>query len=85
MLALQGCLLAADLTPLLPDIAVPTLILGASRDDITPPEIQRLMAERIPNAQLELIHGVGHNMKVEIPDALAARTLEFVRSVDSGA
>ena len=85
VLALQGCLLAADLSPLLPDIAVPTLILGASHDDITPPEIQRLMAERMPNAQMELFDGVGHNMKVEIPDKLAARTLEFVRSIDGGA
>ena len=61
------------------------MILGASHDDITPREIQRLMAERMPNAQLELFDGVGHNMKVEIPDTLAVRTLEFVRSVDGGA
>ena len=69
VLALQGCLLAADLTPLLPDISTPTLILAASHDDITPVEIQRLMVEQMPNASLELYDGVGHNMKVEIPDA----------------
>ena len=84
VLALQGCLLAADLTPLLPDIAVPTLILGASHDDITPVEIQHLMAEQMPNARLELFDGVGHNMKVEIPDALADRTLRFVQDVEAG-
>lgn len=84
VLALQGCLLAADLTPLLPDIAAPTLILGASHDDITPVEIQRLMAERMPNALLELVDGVGHNMKVEIPDALAERTLRFIQEVEAG-
>ena len=83
VIALQGCLLAADLTPLLPDIAVPTLILGASHDDITPPEIQHLMAAQMPDARLELIDGVGHNMKVEIPDALADRTLRFVNDVDA--
>ena len=82
VLALQGCLLAADLTPLLPNIPVPTLILGASQDDITPVEIQRLMADQMPNARLELLDGVGHNMKVEIPDTLANRTLEFVRDVE---
>jgi pimeloyl-ACP methyl ester carboxylesterase len=82
VLALQGCLLAADLTSLLPDIPVPTLILAASQDDITPVEIQRLMAERMPNAQLELFDGVGHNMKVEIPDTLANRTRQFVRDVE---
>ena len=83
VLALQGCLLAADLTPLLPDIAVPTLILGAAHDDITPVEIQHLMAEQMPNARLELFDGVGHNMKVEIPDALADRTLRFVQDIEA--
>ena len=42
------------------------------------------MVEQMPNAQLELFDGVGHNMKVEIPDALAARTLRFVRDVEAG-
>ena len=83
VIALQGCLLAADLTPLLPDITVPTLILGASHDDITPVEIQHLMAKQMPEARLELIDGVGHNMKVEIPDALADRTLQIVNDVDA--
>lgn len=82
VLALQGCLLAADLTPLLPDIPAPTLILAASHDDITPVEIQHLMVDQMPNARLELFDGVGHNMKVEIPDRLASRTLEFIRSID---
>ena len=83
VMALQGCLLAQDLTPLLPDIAVPTLILAAVQDDITPLNVQEMMAQRMPNAVLEVYEGVGHNMKVEIPDTLAARTLEFVESVDA--
>ena len=78
VLALQACLLSEDLIPLLPAINVPTLILAASQDPITPLDIQRLMAERMPNATLEVFEGVGHNMKVEIPDALASRTLEFI-------
>ncbi len=81
VLALQRCLLAEDLTPLLPDISVPTLILAALQDDITPLSVQEMMASRIPQAVLEVYEGVGHNMKVEIPDALAARTLGFVESV----
>ena len=84
VMALQGCLLAQDLTPLLPDIAVPTLILAASQDDITPLNVQEMMAQQIPNAVLEVYEGVGHNMKVEIPDALATRTLEFAESVAAG-
>ena len=82
VMGLQGCLLAEDLTPLLPAISAPTLILAAARDDITPPEAQELMARQMPNAILEFYDGVGHNMKVEIPDELASRTLRFVNGVD---
>ena len=81
ILGLQRCLLAQDLTPLLPDIAAPTLILAAANDEITPLEMQRLMVERMPDATLQVLEGVGHNMKVEIPDELARRTNEFIESV----
>ena len=80
VLALQRCLLAEDLTPLLPDIVAPTLILAAADDEITPIEAQHLMAERMPDATLQVLEGVGHNMKVEIPDELAHRTNEFINS-----
>ena len=82
VMALQGCLLAEDLTPLLPEIAVPTLILAASHDDITPLEIQELMAREMPGATLEVFDGVGHNMKVEIPDTLSERTLAFIDEIE---
>ena len=81
ILGLQRCLLAQDLTPLLPDIAAPTLILAAADDEITPLDMQRVMAEGMPNATLQVLEGVGHNMKVEIPDELARRTNEFIDSV----
>ncbi len=80
VLALQACLLAQDLTPLLPEIGVPALILAAAQDEITPLDVQETMAERMPGAILEVYDGVGHNMKVEIPDTLAARTLKFIGS-----
>lgn len=84
VLALQQCLLAEDLTPLLPGISAPTLVLAASSDDITPLEVQEQMSQAIPNAILEVYDGVGHNMKVEIPDTLARRTHEFLESVEAG-
>ncbi len=84
VLALQQCLLAEDLSPLLPAISVPTLILGAANDEITPLDVQQLLADRMPRATLEVFEGVGHNMKVEIPDALAIRTNEFIDSVSGG-
>jgi len=84
VLALQDCLLKEDLSPLLPQISAPTLILAAAQDEITPQEIQHLMAQQIPNAELQTFHGVGHNMKVEIPDLLAERVRDFVGKIESG-
>lgn len=83
VLALQACLLAADLAPLLLRIHTPTLILAARHDPITPLEAQQLMAQMMPNATLEVFDGVGHNMKVEIPETLAKRTLDFLASVNA--
>ena len=82
VLALQGCLLAEDLTPLLPDIQTPTLILAASNDEITPIDVQHTLAGRLPNARLETFDGVGHNMKVEVPELLSDRVSHFIAQVD---
>ncbi len=84
VMGLQRCLLAEDLSHLLPAILTPTLILAAAQDDITPMESQELMAQQMPRATLEVFEEVGHNMKVEIPDTLAARTLEFIDGITSG-
>jgi len=84
VLALQDCLLGEDLTPLLPKISAPTLILASNQDEITPLDAQRRMADQIPNARLETFDGVGHNMKVEIPDLLSGTVRDFVRKIGSG-
>ena len=81
VLALQQCLLAEDLTSLLPGINVPTLILASSNDEITPLEIRHLMASRMPRASLRTFNGVGHNMKVEIPDILAGHVRRFIEEI----
>ena len=50
---------------------------------VTPLDAQHLMAENIPNACLETFDGVGHNMKVEIPDILAGTVMDFIRKVET--
>ncbi len=84
VLALQECLLREDLTPLLSQISAQTLILAAAQDEITPQEVQHLMAQQIRNARLQTFEGVGHNMKVEIPDLLAGCVRDFVAKIESG-
>ena len=49
-----------DITPLLPCIDAPTLVLAGDHDPIVPPDQARLIADRIPGAELALIEGAGH-------------------------
>ena len=83
VLSLQGCLLQEDLTPLLSHIATPTLILASGQDEITPLEVQHLMAQQMPKARLQIFEDVGHNMKVEIPDLLAGTVRDFIGEIES--
>ena len=83
VLGLQRCLLAQDLTSLLPRIYAPTLIMASNQDAITPMDAQLSMVENIPNACLKTFDGVGHNMKVEIPDILASTVIDFIRKVET--
>ena len=64
-------------------IPVPTLILGAADDEITPGSVQREMADQIRGAQLEIYENVGHNMKVEIPGILASRVRDFITNIET--
>jgi pimeloyl-ACP methyl ester carboxylesterase len=82
VIALQDCLFGEDLTPLLPQIQAPTLVLAVRDDDITPMEVQRLMARRIPDARLKTFSGMGHQIEVEAPDLLARHVLRFMDRVD---
>ena len=43
------------------EIKVPTLVLAGRHDFQFPPEHQAILADRLPNAQLELIERAGHN------------------------
>ena len=52
---------------LLASIAVPTLVLHGSDDQLIPLAEARAMAEAIPGAQLAVIPGAGHLAPVEQP------------------
>ncbi|MDR7069751.1 pimeloyl-ACP methyl ester carboxylesterase [Pseudoxanthomonas japonensis] len=61
-----------DSEPLLPAIAVPTL-LGVGEDDrMTLPEETRLMHDRIPGARLHVFARCGHLPPMEVPEETTA-------------
>ncbi|NUT57686.1 MAG: alpha/beta hydrolase, partial [Agromyces sp.] len=62
------------------DIDVPTLLVAAERDDVTPIEAQHRLATLFPDATLEVIPEVGHLIHYETPGDAAGRILRFLRS-----
>lgn len=55
-------------------IKVPTLVLAGRHDFLFPPEHQAILADRLPNAQLELVECAGHNPQIE-------RTAEVIQAI----
>jgi pimeloyl-ACP methyl ester carboxylesterase len=59
-------------------IAVPTLLVAADRDDITPLSAQHRLQSLFPHASLTVIDGVGHLIHYEKPAAAAAAITNFL-------
>lgn len=64
--------------PRLHRIDAPTLIIAGSADPIVPPVNARLLARRIPSARLELIHGAGHLLLMDLADDCATKIADFL-------
>jgi pimeloyl-ACP methyl ester carboxylesterase len=62
---------AFDVSTQLGEVGAPTLVVGAARDKIAPPEWSAALAERLPQAELTLVEDAGHMLPVEYPDKLA--------------
>lgn len=69
-----------DRTAFLPAISIPALVIAGEKDEITPPEEARRMAEAIPGAQFVEIPGSGHATPIERPRAVAAALGAFFRT-----
>lgn len=61
------------------DIEVPTLLVAAQRDDITPIEAERTLATLFPDASLVEIAEVGHLIHYETPAEAAGAIRRFLR------
>jgi pimeloyl-ACP methyl ester carboxylesterase len=63
----------------LPSMRVPTLVLHGTEDLAVSPENAKILAERIPGAQLVLLEGAGHLYHSEQAAEADAAVLDFVR------
>jgi pimeloyl-ACP methyl ester carboxylesterase len=76
-----SALLGLDLTPELPKIDLPTLVVCGSADVMTPPSESRRIAELIPGARLVMLERAGHMIMLERAEELDALLLGFLREV----
>jgi len=60
-------------------ITVPTLLIAGAKDDITPVSKQKELVQLFPNAQLEVIEGVGHLTHYETPDQVSLLVEAFIK------
>jgi 3-oxoadipate enol-lactonase len=67
-----------DSTPLLAEIAVPTLVIGGEEDGISSPEVMGAMAEKIPNSRHVTLARAGHLSNLETPEGFNAALKEFL-------
>ncbi len=66
-------------------ISVPTLLVAAQRDDITPIEAERRLVTLFPDAELVEIAHVGHLIHYEAPAEAAGAIRRFLRPLDAPA
>jgi len=70
---------ATDLTPMLKNIAAPTLVIFGIQDGTVPVEQAHLFKEKLPTAQLVLIDQCGHFPMYEAFDKYIPHLQEFVK------
>jgi pimeloyl-ACP methyl ester carboxylesterase len=79
-LSTQLCVMAeADQRDLLPDIAVPTLLIWGELDARSPLSVARQFERAIPDTKLVVIPNCGHVSNLERPERFNAAVREFCR------
>ena len=74
-------LIGLDLTPHLPDVRIPTLVIGGTADVLTPPVRGAPHGRLIPGARLEVFAGGGHMLMLERTEAARPLIIDFAREV----
>ncbi|HEV7955862.1 MAG: alpha/beta hydrolase [Microbacteriaceae bacterium] len=73
--------ISTDVSAFAERITVPTLLVAASLDDITPVSAQHELARRMPNATLHVFENVGHLIHYEVPARAAEAITSFLEEI----
>jgi pimeloyl-ACP methyl ester carboxylesterase len=68
-----------DISPCLPYITIPTLVLWGENDTLVSTKIGREIARRIPNAIYEEIKNGSHKLPYESPEIFVEKILRFIK------
>lgn len=71
-------LIEHDILPLLPLVTSPTLIIWGDDDDITPFELSETFLERLPDARLVRMPGIGHLPMIDAADRFNREVIAFL-------
>ena len=63
----------------LKNLKIPTLVIGAERDILVPPENSVKIAKAIPNAKLAIVKDAGHGVIVEKREEVLKLVLDFLK------
>ncbi|MES2092633.1 MAG: alpha/beta hydrolase [Actinomycetota bacterium] len=72
----------SDVSTYAEGVHIPTLLVAAELDDITPVQAHRDLVQTMTDARLELLLGVGHLIHYEVPELAAAAIHRFL--IDQG-
>ena len=67
----------------LPEISVPTLVMGGDKDDVIPFSVQRAIKEKIPNSEIYLIKGARHIPQLEFHSSVNERINLFLKKLEA--
>lgn len=70
-----------DTVARLPDLQAPTLVLHGELDALTPIANARLLARRIPGAELAVVEGTGHLPLLEQPERVRDLVLDWLARI----
>ena len=66
-------------------VQAPVLLLADPRDTLVPIGTARRLAHALPDARLQLVHGVGHHLPRRAPDAVADAIAAFLAATEASA
>ena len=68
----------------LPEIKLPTLVIAGDEDVLIPADNSRIIASRIPNAELVILEGMGHGFYTEANKETARILMDFMKRKSLG-